>query len=260
MTAALFRGPLRHDRAAVLASLAAVVLLAWAWLLLGGGLEDEAMELGGGGTTAMAPGWSPGYAALLFVMWTAMMVAMMLPSAAPVTLLVAAIERKRAGAAAHARTALFVLGYLAVWVAFAGAATALHWALDRAGLLSGGMALGNRVVTAGLLVAAGLYQTTPLKAACLTHCRSPLGFIMLHWRDGALGAVASGLRHGVFCLGCCWMLMLLLFVGGVMSVLWIGGIALLVLIEKTLPWGRHIGVLAGLALVASGAIVLATAF
>jgi predicted metal-binding membrane protein len=150
-------------------------------------------------------------------MWAVMMVAMMLPSAAPVTLLVAALARKRreAGSAAKLSTAPFVLGYLAVWLAFAAIATLLQWQLDAAELLSETMALASMVVAGGVLVVAGIYHWTPLKQACLRHCRSPLQFLMQHWRDGALGAVAGGARHGVFCFGCCWMLMVLLFVGGI---------------------------------------------
>jgi predicted metal-binding membrane protein len=116
---------------------------------------------------------------------------------------------------------LFVFGYLAVWVAFAAAATTLQWALDEAGLLSETMAFGNIVLAGSVLIAAGVYQWTPLKEACLRHCRSPLDFLLFHWHDGALGAVVSGIRHGLFCLGCCWMLMALLFVGGIMNLAWI---------------------------------------
>jgi len=203
----------------------------------------------------------PAAAASFLGMWAAMMVAMMLPSAAPVTLLIASLNRKRAaaGGAVLASTALFVFGYLAVWLAFAAAATTLQWAIDEAGLLSETMAFGNIVLAGSVLVAAGVYQWTPLKEACLRHCRSPLDFILFHWRDGAVGAVVSGVGHGFFCLGCCWMLMALLFVGGIMNLTWIAGIALLVLIEKTLPWGRRVSQVTGAVLVAWGAITLATA-
>jgi predicted metal-binding membrane protein len=180
---------------------------------------------------------------------------MMLPSAAPVTLLVATLARKRG--ALPASTALFVFGYLAVWLIFAIAATALQWVLEEAGMLSDMMALGNMIVAGGVLIAAGVYQWTPLKEACLRHCRSPLDFLLFHWRDGALGAVRSGIGHGLLCLGCCWMLMGLLFVGGIMSLAWIAGIALLVLIEKTMPWGGRISRITGAVLVTWGALTLA---
>jgi predicted metal-binding membrane protein len=177
-----------------------------------------------------------------------------------VTLLIASLARKRAaaGGAVRAHTALFVFGYLAVWLSFAAVATTLQWALDEAGLLSETMAFGNIVIAGSVLVAAGIYQWTPLKEACLRHCRSPLDFLLFHWRDGAFGAVASGIGHGLFCLGCCWMLMALLFVGGIMNLAWIAGIALLVLIEKTLPWGRRISQATGAVLIAWGVITLAT--
>jgi predicted metal-binding membrane protein len=150
-----------------------------------------------------------------------------------------------------------VLGYLAVWLVFAATATLLQWRLDAAGLLSETMALASMVTAGGVLVLAGIYQWTPLKQACLRHCRSPLGFLLQHWRDGALGALASGARHGTFCFGCCWMLMVLLFVGGIMNLAWIAGIALLVLIEKTLPWGGRMGRVTGVVLVMWGAVTLA---
>jgi len=260
MTAGLFRAVLRHDRAVVLGSLAGVVLLAWIYLVFAADTGMKMMDMGDGQMMAMRPEWTPGYGLVIFVMWAVMMVAMMLPGAAPVTLLVSSFAQKRAaaGGAAHGSTTLFVFGYLAVWLAFAAAATILQWALDKAGLLSGMMAVGNIVLVGGVLVAAGVYQWTPLKEACLRHCRSPLDFLLFHWRDGARGAVSSGIGHGLYCLGCCWMLMALLFVGGVMNLVWIAGIALLVLLEKTMPWGRWVSRMTGVVLVAWGAVILAT--
>lgn len=239
---------LRRDRAVVLASLAFVILLAWAYLLLGAGMER-------GSTMGMAPVWTPGYALLVFVMWAAMMAAMMLPSAAPVALLVAALARKR-NTTGPARTALFMLGYLIIWLGFSIAATTLQWTLARASLLSEAMATSNTVLAGGILLAAGLYQWTPLKNACLRHCRSPLDFLLFHWRDGAWGALASGTRHGLFCLGCCWMLMAVLFVGGVMNVVLIAAIAFLVLIEKAMPWGGRMSRVTGAVLAAWGTLTL----
>ena len=125
--------------------------------------------------------------------------------------------------------------------------------------MSDTMALANRLIAGIVLVAAGIYQWTPLKEACLRHCRSPLDFLLFHWREGRLGAFCSGLGHGAFCLGCCWMLMALLFVGGIMNLAWIAAIALLVLVEKTLPWGGWTGRLAGILLVLWGAVTLAMA-
>ena len=261
VTADLLAGVLRHDRAVVLGSLGFVVVLAWVYLLLGAGVEMATMDMGGGRMMAMLPEWTLAYGLVVFAMWAVMMVAMMLPSAAPVTLLIAALARKRreAGSVVGLTTGPFVLGYLAVWFAFAAAATALQWGLGALGLLSETMALASMVAAGVVLVAAGIYQWTPLKEACLRHCRSPLGFLLHHWRDGAVGALVSGARHGVYCLGCCWMLMALLFVGGIMNLAWIAGIALIVLIEKALPWGGRTNRVTGAVLVVWGAATLAMA-
>jgi predicted metal-binding membrane protein len=261
MTADWLLAPLRHDRAVVLGGLGIVIALAWGYLLLGAGMPVNVMDMGGGQMMAMPAEWTAGYALVVFAMWAVMMVAMMLPSAAPVTLLVAGIARKRAASGAHAAmpTVLFVAGYLGLWVVFAAIATLLQWQLEKAQLLSDAMALVSIVAASAVLVAAGVYQWTPLKQTCLRHCRSPLEFLLFHWRDGAAGAFTSGVRHGAFCFGCCWMLMLLLFVGGVMNLAWIGGIALLVLIEKVLPWGGWTGRATGAVMIAWGLGTLAAA-
>jgi predicted metal-binding membrane protein len=245
---------LRRDKAIVLAALAVAVAFAWTYLLLGAGVEMKMMYMGGGAMTAMPPEWSLGYAAAVFVMWAVMMMAMMLPSAAPVVLLAAALDRQRNSAVPS--NALFVSGYLVIWVGFSLMATIVQWALDKAGLLSDTMAASNRLLAAGVLVAAGLYQWMPLKQACLTHCRSPAEFLVRHWREARF---VIGMRHGLFCLGCCWMLMALLFVGGLMNLAWIAVIAVLVLIEKTLPWGGWTSRLTGIALIGWGAAALTMA-
>jgi predicted metal-binding membrane protein len=174
-----------------------------------------------------------------------------------VTLLVAGIARRRANGRLGVPTPLFVAGYLAVWLAFAAVATLLQWRLEAAGLISDTMALASIVAASTVLIAAGVYQWTPLKQACLRHCRSPLEFLLFHWRDGGAGAFVSGVRHGAFCFGCCWMLMALLFVGGIMNLAWIGGIALLVLAEKVLPWGGWTGRATGAVMIAWGVGTLA---
>ena len=258
MTAEWFLATLRYDRAVVLAGLCFVVLLAWTYLLLGAGMEMETMDMGGGQIMVMLPQWSPGYGLVVFVMWAVMMVAMMLPSTAPVTLLIASIALSR-GSRSLGSTPMFVAGYLAVWFVFAAAATLLQWRLELAGMLSETMALASTVAAGVLLIAAGVYQWTPLKQACLRHCRSPFDFLLFHWREGAAGAFVSGVRHGAFCFGCCWMLMALLFVGGVMNLAWIGGIALLVLVEKVLPWGGLTGRATGAVMIAWGGFTLAAA-
>jgi predicted metal-binding membrane protein len=272
MIAAWYLASLRHDRAVVLAGLGFVVVLAWAYLLLdagisipGVGTNMPGMDMGGGPMSARAMAmpthWTLGYGITAFVMWAVMMVAMMLPSAAPVTLLIAALARRRAGSGGRVglTTALFVAGYLGVWIGFSAVATLLQWRLDLAGALSAAMALASTAAAGAVLVAAGVYQWTPLKQACLRHCRSPLDFLLFHWRDGTAGALASGARHGLFCFGCCWMLMALLFVGGIMNIVWIAGIALLVLIEKVLPGGGWTGRATGAVMAAWGAMTLISA-
>src|SRR6266851_987442 len=188
MPAQLIYSLLRHDRAIVLAGLAGVVVIAWLYLLLGAGIEMEMMDMGGGQMMAMAPAWTPGYAALIFLMWAIMMVAMMLPSAAPTILLVANIARNRAAADSGTPTAaLFAFGYIVVWAGFSLAATLLQWSLDRLGVLSEAMASQSAAVAGLILLAAGLYQWTPLKQTCLRHCRSPLAFLVRYWRKASWG-------------------------------------------------------------------------
>jgi predicted metal-binding membrane protein len=247
---------LRHDRTLVLAGLAGVIALAWVWLFMGAGLHMDEMDMGGGQIMLMAPPWTAGYAVTIFVMWIVMMAAMMLPSAAPAILLVAALARQRGERHAIASSWQFALGYLAIWGAFSLVAMGLQFALDRAGLLSETMASGSVVLAALLLIAAGVYQWTPWKEACLRQCRSPIDFLTRYWRQGAFGRVRAGAWHGAFCLGCCWMLMALLFVGGLMNMFWIAGLALLVLVEKLFPFGRRVSQVTGAALIGWGVFVL----
>lgn len=247
---------LRHDRTVVLAGLVAVIVLSWVWLLTGAGLKMDQMDMGGGQIMLMAPPWTVQYAAMIFLMWIIMMAAMMLPSAAPAILLVIALTKQRGGPHAKRASGEFAFGYVAVWGAFSLIATGLQWALDRAGLLSETMASGSVVLAALLLFAAGVYQLTPWKQACLRHCRSPLEFLTRYWRQDPLGPMRAGAWHGAFCLGCCWMLMGLLFVGGLMNLLWIAGLALLVLIEKLFPLGPRVSQLTGVGLIGWGLFVL----
>jgi predicted metal-binding membrane protein len=227
--------------------LAGVTALAWAWLL--------AMPAGGEMMSMHA--WSALDFWLMFLMWAVMMVGMMLPSAAPMLLVYAAVVRKaqRQGAVL-APTALFATGYLLAWTLFSVGATLVQWALERAALLSPMMVSTSPLLGGVLLVGAGVYQLTPWKDACLQHCREPARFMAEHWRPGAVGALRMGMEHGLFCLGCCWVLMGLLFFGGVMNLLWIAAIALFVLLEKVLPGGPHAGRIGGGALVALGLWVL----
>jgi len=254
MRVELLTGLLRYRRAVVLGALATVTAAAWAYLLLGGGIEMEMMDMGGGQMMAMLPAWSPTYAALISVMWWVMMVAMMLPTAAPTVLLVTSLAWDRLANPNLVPTAalLFASGYLLVWCGFSLAATLLQWSLDNAGLLSERIAFGDAILASTVLIAAGVYQWTPLKDACLRHCRSPSEFLFRHLRLGLLGVVGTGVRHGLFCLGCCWMLMALLFVGGLMSLTWVGAITLFVLLEKTMPGGDWMSRFSGVLLVVWG--------
>ncbi len=243
-----------------LAALGIVVVLAWAWLLAGAGLEmnpgphsmpDTDYGHGSSAPMAMDGGlWTSGRLALTFAMWWVMMVAMMVPSAAPVILLYA---RATAGQGGQPAAASFVGGYLGIWAMFSGGATALQIGLTQAGLLSGHwMRSENMVLTAALLIVTGLYQLSPAKAGCLRHCQNPAQVISRYYRDGRLGAARMGAIHGAFCVGCCWSLMALLFVGGVMNLAWIAALTLLVAAEKLLPFGRLFPLVSGVALVIAG--------
>ena len=197
--------------------------------------------------------WGATTLLLLFVMWVVMMVAMMVPSATPMVLAFLSVNQRRIAAnRPFVPVGIFLSGYLAVWTAYSAAATFAEWALHRAALLSTTMAATSPALNGGLLIAAGVFQLTPLKRACLKGCRSPLSFLMSEWRDGAAGAFVMGLRHGAYCLGCCWILMALLFVAGVMNLFWVAMIALLVMAEKVLPKGEVLGYVAGIAMVAVG--------
>jgi predicted metal-binding membrane protein len=221
------------------------------------GSAPGAMGTAMGAGMALAGGpWDAVQLALTFAMWTVMMVAMMLPSAAPMILFFHRIAADRAAKGQPAvPTAVFAGAYLAVWTAFALAATGAQWGLHEAALLSPLLRVSSPLLGGALLAAAGVFQLTPLKHACLARCRTPLGFLLTEWREGARGAWVMGLRHGAFCTGCCWALMALLFVGGVMNLLWVAALAVVVLAEKVLPRGELLGRLGGGLLIAWGAWV-----
>ncbi len=233
-----------------------LALIALAWLALQrmasamsgpGGMADAAMA-------GMPMPWSAGDALLMFAMWAVMMVGMMLPSALPMLLLYQQILRKRLPTARrHLALALFCAAYVFVWVGFALLATALQWALEQLALLnSHEMRSTSTVLAAGLLLAAGIYQWLPNKAACLEHCRGPLHFLLGYWQSGILGGWRMGLAHGAYCLGCCWALMGLLFVVGVMNLLWVALIGAFVLLEKNLAQGLWLSRICGLLLLGWG--------
>jgi predicted metal-binding membrane protein len=248
---------LRRDRAVVTLLLVTVTAASWVYLLAGVGMEMDPRHMSmlipsqsGMAHMLMAPAaWSSAYALLMFLMWWLMMIAMMLPSAAPVALLHAGLTRQGLARA----TSAFIAGYLVMWGAFSLVAAIAQWALERAGLLSAMMMSTSGLLGAGLLLAAGVWQLTPLKAACLRHCRSPLSFLSGNWRPGIGGAFRMGAVHGTYCLGCCWFLMALMFYAGVMNLIWTIGLALFVLAEKLLPAGVAFGRISGLLLIAAGA-------
>jgi predicted metal-binding membrane protein len=197
---------------------------------------------------------------LAFTMWAVMMTAMMVPSAAPVILLFANVQHKRqAQARPYVPTGVFVLGYLAVWYGFAAVASLAQGGLHAAALLSPQLTSTSPLLGGLLLVAAGVFQWSPLKSVCLAHCRNPVTFLMTEWRDGTKGAFITGLRHGAFCLGCCWVLMALLFVLGIMNLVWIAVLAGFVLFEKVAPAGPWVGRITGVLLVGWGAWVIVAA-
>jgi predicted metal-binding membrane protein len=268
MTDTALETVLRRDRLVVAGSLGVIVALAWGYVLwLANDMDMGGMDMTGfrmipAGIGIMAPANAPWKAiefALVFAMWAVMMVGMMAPSAAPMILMYARVGRQgRAEGKPFAPTGWFAGGYFLVWTGFSLAATTIQWGLERAALLDSQMASVSQVLGGIVLVLAGVYQWTPLKDACLAQCQSPLGFLMRHggFRSDATGCLVLGMRHGAYCVGCCWLLMALLFIGGVMNVLWIALLALLVLVEKLAPFGRWVARTAGIACVAAGAWML----
>ncbi len=252
---------LRRERVIIGGCLAAMAILAWLYLFhtktAMPGMGMAGMDMPG----MVMPGlqvWGPSTVLLLFVMWAVMMVAMMLPSATPMLLAFLTVNKQRQAAARpYVPVSIFLFGYLAVWTGFSAVSTLAEWGLHQAALLSPAMAATSPTLNGGLLIAAGVFQWTPLKSACLKGCRSPLTFLMSEWREGAAGAFIMGLRHGAFCVGCCWVLMALLFVAGVMNLFWVAVIALFVMAEKILAKGELLGHVTGIALLIAGAAMMA---
>jgi predicted metal-binding membrane protein len=241
---------IQRDRLWIAGGLAGAIALCWAWLVPAA--IDMQGDMNGLAAWMMSPSIDARYLFLLFLMWAVMMAGMMLPSAAPTLLLYARVARSGAGNAI-ASVYAFAAGYIVVWSGFSLAATLLQWALHDAGLLSPMMQSASRALSGGLLVIAGAYQWSSLKQRCLSSCRGPAAFIAQHWRPGVGGALRMGVRHGLFCLGCCWALMLLLFAGGVMSLACIAAITIFVLLEKLAPLGAYTARAAGTLLVGAGA-------
>lgn len=257
---------LSRHRAISISSLLVLTFAAWAWLITNADLQIEpfislapiskagspmsSMEMAG------PAAWSLNHLALNFVMWWAMMVAMMLPSAAPMILLYARAATNSQSDVQPA-TGSFIAGYLIAWGVFSMGAAVLQGVLGGAELLTPFMMTSrSRWLSAAILIAAGIYQLVPLKDACLRQCRSPAQFLSAHYRAGPIGALRMGLLHGTFCIGCCWLLMALLFVGGVMNLAWIALLTLIVAAEKLLPLGRYVSMAASLAFIVWGTAIL----
>jgi predicted metal-binding membrane protein len=268
MTDSALEAVLRRDRLLVAGALAVTAALAWAYVLwLAADMDMGGMDMTGfrmipAGIGIMLPANEPWRAiefAYVFVMWAVMMVGMMAPSAAPMILMYARVGRQgRIDGKPLAATGWFAAGYFLAWTSFSLAATLVQWMIERATLLDSRMVSASNVLGGIVLIAAGVYQWTPLKDVCLAQCQSPIGFLMRYggFRGDLPGCLLMGLRHGAYCIGCCWALMALLFVGGVMNVLWIALLALLVLLEKLAPFGRWIARAVGVACVAAGAGML----
>jgi len=262
---------LRRDRWIVGFGLIVLFLLAWAYLLGGAGTGMSLAQMTSAslfphsdriGSAVALERWGVAYAAGMVGMWWVMMVAMMTPSVAPIILLQAQAARHAEAkgaenAPALRQTGTFAAGYLLIWLVFSGAATFLQWALEAGGLLST-MAMGSQSVwlSASLLFAAGVYQFSPIKNFCLRHCQAPAAFLSRHWRPGTGGALRMGTIHGAYCVGCCWALMMLLFVGGVMNPIWILALATIVLLEKIAAQGALIGKAGGVLLLLWGGATL----
>ncbi len=251
----------RRDRLIILLALCGVTAIAWVYLWtvardmeeMAGDMADMAMPL--------TDAWTISVFTLTFAMWWVMMLGMMVPSAAPMIVTFATLNRnRRAKGATFVPTSVFLLGYLIVWGAFSAVATVAQWALDRFVLLTPVLAIGSSLLGGALLIAAGFYQFSPLKQACLRACRSPFAFVLNHWRDGWTGALRMGLEHGAYCLGCCAVLMALLFLAGAMNLLWVATLAAFVFAEKLLPGGAWIGRAGGIAMVGFGVALVMRGF
>jgi predicted metal-binding membrane protein len=246
---------LRRDRLIVVVGLVTLAALAWLYIAR----TAAAMTAHAAMSMPTARPWDLGETVGLALMWIVMMVAMMIPAVAPVILLFAGVtRRRRMQGVPAAPVAVFTLGYLLAWTGYAILAALTQSALHSAALLSPAMSSASPLLGGAILILAGLYQWLPLKGACLSHCRSPLGFFSTEWREGTLGALRMGFRHGSYCVGCCWALMALLFVAGVMNLVWVAVIAGFVLAEKVVPNGRLLGRIAGVALAGGGLWLLVT--
>lgn len=244
-----------QDRILIWACLIAIAALAWGYLFFLDRQTAVVMEqdtLMSGLSMTMERSWAAGDLLFTFLMWVVMMVGMMTIPAAPMMLFFARAQARRGRRRVPLVVLVFGLGYVAVWVGFSICASLVQWALHQAAILSPAMSMSSSYLNGAVLCVAGLYQMTPFKRACLTSCQSPLGFLLTHWREGYRGALRTGALHGVYCLGCCWALMGLLFVVGVMNLVWVALLALFVLLEKVGPAGAVVSRVAGAAMIAAG--------
>ena len=261
-----FERILKHDRVVVLSALIVVMMLAWIYTIAGVGMKMNALQMSSMPNliTSDAPiminyhSWDSMQFILMLAMWWLMMIAMMLPSATPTILLAAALNRRsQSGKAPYGKTAYFTVGYLTAWFIFSLIAVFCQWLLEYTGIMTNMMQNSSQLLAAGLLVMAGIWQYTPIKQACLRHCRSPVDFLTRYRRPRNTGAFIMGLHHGAYCLGCCWFLMGLLFVVCIMDVYWIIGLTLFILIEKLFSKGPLFGQVSGIVMIAAGIIILA---
>jgi predicted metal-binding membrane protein len=236
----------------VLVSIALLCAAAWAYLVyLAAGMAPDMPDMPDmpGMPAAAMPMihvWGAADFAAMFVMWAVMMVAMMLPSVTPMVLLYRRVGAHRAAQSRPRQpTWPFIAGYLVVWIGFSVLAMLANWALHSGGALTSMMGRTTALVGSAVLIVAGAYQWSPLKNACLSHCRSPIGFLGDHWRDGSIGALLMGFHHGAYCVGCCWLVMALLFVAGVMNLAWIAALTVFILAEKIVPYGAALSRAAG---------------
>lgn len=249
-----------RQRVVIASCIAVVCVVAW-WYLIR--LRGQMSSVAGTGMSMMEMGmvtnapWGVGDALFTFTMWTVMMIGMMTPSATPVLMVFAASHVRRAERGVPVAVPAFGLGYVAVWAGFSAVATLAQWALHQTALLSPAMATTSSYLGATILIAAGVYQLTPLKRACLTHCQTPMGFLMSHWRDGPAGAFRMGWQHGLYCVGCCWALMGVLFAVGVMNLVWVAVLTAFILVEKLGVGGRHVSRIAGALLICGGVAMVA---
>lgn len=241
----------QFDRLMVIACLVFVIALSWSYLLAGAGMGMEQASMS---KFMHQTEWDVGYAFTMFTMWWVMMAAMMLPSALPMILLFTSLNQKM-GANSPVAVIAFVAAYLLIWGGFSAIAASCQWWLVQHDLMAAMKPINSTLLGAGLLIAAGIWQLSPWKQTCLNHCRAPIRFLSENWRAGTVGALQMGLKHGLVCLGCCWVLMALLFYGGIMNLLWIIGLAVFILIEKITPASSRFSRYTGMLLIAWGMLL-----